>query len=69
MQTVELKIGGMTCNGCVNSVKRVLAGVPGVQDVDVSLTPGKATVRFDPSVADVRQLETTVEDAGYEVLR
>ncbi|MFC2506507.1 MAG: heavy-metal-associated domain-containing protein, partial [Kingella sp. (in: b-proteobacteria)] len=27
MKTVEIKVEGMTCNGCVNSVTRVLEAI------------------------------------------
>ena len=37
MQTVELKVEGMDCQGCVKSLTRMLSGVPGVSKVDVSL--------------------------------
>ena len=37
METVELKVEGMDCEGCVKSVTRMLSGLPGVQKVDVSL--------------------------------
>ena len=36
----EIGIGGMTCGGCVNSVKNVLQKIPGVTSVDVSLDRG-----------------------------
>ena len=36
METIDLKIQGMTCGGCVKSVTRVLTGVAGVTAVDVS---------------------------------
>jgi len=37
METVELKVEGMDCQGCVKSLTRMLSGVPGVSKVDVSL--------------------------------
>ncbi len=67
METVTLSISGMTCGGCVNSVTRVLKAVPGVQQVDVQLQPGRATVSYDPAKANRESLRSAVEDAGYEV--
>ena len=32
METVELKVEGMDCGGCVKSVTRMLCGVPGVAE-------------------------------------
>lgn len=68
MQTINLDIKGMTCSGCVNSVTRVLKAVPGVANAEVTLTPGRAAVRYDPAQADSAKLKAAVEDAGYEVV-
>ena len=54
METVELKVEGMDCQGCVKSVTRMLTGVAGVQDVDVSLEDGRARVTYDPAKAGPR---------------
>ncbi len=43
--TVEFKVGGMHCNGCVQSVKRALAEVAGVSEAEVWLDEGLARVR------------------------
>jgi copper chaperone len=66
METVSLKVGGMTCQGCVRSVTKVLEGMPGVQQVQVSLEHGQATVRFDPGAVSPARLTQAVNDAGYE---
>jgi copper chaperone len=66
METVELKVEGMTCQGCVSSVTRTLSGVPGVQKVEVSLADSRATVTYDPAKAGPAQLKRAVENAGYE---
>ena len=44
METIELKVAGMTCASCANSVSKALNRVPGVQDVRVDLTRGTASV-------------------------
>lgn len=66
METVELKVEGMDCEGCVKSVTRMLSGVPGVQAVDVSLAQGKARVTYDPARSGVAELKRAVERAGYK---
>lgn len=66
METVELKIEGMTCGGCVDSVTRTLRRVPGVQAVDVSLDQAKARVTYDPARAGLADFRRAVENAGYE---
>ncbi|HEY6820963.1 MAG TPA: heavy metal-associated domain-containing protein [Burkholderiales bacterium] len=66
METVDLKVEGMDCEGCVKSVTRMLAGVPGVQKVNVSLAEGKASVTYDPAKSGVAQFKKAVERAGYK---
>jgi copper chaperone len=66
METAELRIEGMTCEGCVKSVTRTLQGVPGVERVEVSLPESKARVSFDSAKAGVADLKRAVERAGYE---
>jgi copper chaperone len=66
MQTVELKVEGMDCQGCVKSVTRMLSGVPGVAKVDVSLEPALARVTYDPAKSGPAQLKRAIERAGYK---
>jgi copper chaperone len=66
MQDSVIKVSGMTCQGCVNSVTRVLSAVPGVASVQVSLERGEAALRYDPAKATEAQLRQAVEDAGFE---
>ena len=68
METIQLNIQGMTCNGCVNSVRNVLQKTPGVTGVEVSLEQNRATVTYDPRQANLAQLKAAVEDAGYDVV-
>ena len=66
METTTLKIGGMTCAGCVRSVTRVLQDLPGVARADVSLEEEQANITFDPHLIDLPRLRNAIEDAGYE---
>jgi copper chaperone len=67
METTTLRINGMTCGGCVRSVKNVLEGIQGVSSADVSLEKAQATVTFDPMQADLNKMKEAVSDAGYQV--
>jgi Cu+-exporting ATPase len=59
---IEIDVQGMTCEGCVNSVKRALSRVPGVKTVDVDLAAGRASVT-GPNERDA--LLTALQKAGY----
>jgi copper chaperone len=67
MESTVIRISGMTCQGCVKSVTRVLSAVPGIADLDVSLDRGEARFKYDPSKAGQVEFRRAVEDAGFEV--
>ncbi len=67
MRTETLKISGMTCGGCVNTVTKALNAVDGVKDVAVSLNPGEARIDFDENTTASAQLRAAVQQAGYQV--
>jgi len=67
MENATLNVTGMTCQGCVASVTRVLKAVPGVSAVVVTLQPGTATVVYDATRTTLPVLKAAIEDAGYDV--
>ena len=66
MDTVEMKVEGMDCEGCVKSVTRMLSAVAGVSSVDVSLAQARARVTYDPAKAGLADFRRAVERAGYK---
>ena len=66
MQHITLNIDGMTCNGCVASVTKILQGVDGVASAAVSLADKRAEVAFDATKTSVDALIAAVEDGGYD---
>src|SRR5690348_15878774 len=63
----ELKVTGMNCNGCVQSVNRALQGVPGVARAEVWLEQAQARVRWQTDARDdVPRLVAAVTAAGYK---
>lgn len=66
METIDLKVEGMDCQGCVKSVTRMLTGVPGVEKVDVSLELATASVTYDPARSGPAEFKRAVERAGYK---
>lgn len=58
-----LKVGGMTCEGCVRAVSRVLGKVAGTEAVEVDLARGEARVQGSAASA---ALIAAVVKAGYE---
>jgi Cu+-exporting ATPase len=65
----ELKISGMHCASCALNIERALRGRDDVYDARVNLAAGTAVVEYDPAKASLADLERTVSEAGYEVVR
>ena len=65
MEQAVVKVGGMTCSGCVRSVTNVLQALPGVETAQVSLEQGAATVSFDPQQTNLATLKQAIEEAGF----
>jgi len=60
---IELKIDGMTCNGCQMGVTRILKAQKDVTEATVDLVAGRAVVEGN---ADPQQLIRAVIAAGYD---
>ena len=56
-----LGVTGMTCQGCVNSVKKTLDSIDGVEKYEVSLEDGEAVVEFDPAKTSIEKIEKKFE--------
>ncbi|RWR85701.1 copper-transporting ATPase RAN1 [Cinnamomum micranthum f. kanehirae] len=63
---IQLKVTGMTCAACSNSVESAVAAVDGVVRASVALLQNKADVVFDPKRAKDEDIKIAIEDAGFE---
>ena len=63
---LNLTVTGMTCQGCVGTVRRVVSAVQGVEDLAVDLDTGTVRVR---GAVDPEGVMAAIRDAGYEVCR
>lgn len=63
MTSLTLRIDGMSCGHCLNAVNRALSTITGVEVV--SVTMGRADVRFDPQRVAADQVVAAIARAGY----
>ncbi len=66
MQNVTLKVQGMSCSHCVNSVEGAVRKLGGSAKVD--LAAGLVSVEFDESKISLEAIKESIEDQGYEVV-
>lgn len=69
VQTVRLRLLGMTCASCAGRIETALRGLEGVASAQVNLASERATVAFTPGVLDVPALIEAVRRAGYDAER
>jgi copper chaperone len=67
METTTIPVKGMTCMGCVSSIKRVLGGITGIAQAEVSLEKAQATVSYDPAKTSLQAIKSAITDAGYDI--
>jgi Cu+-exporting ATPase len=65
---VIIRIGGMMCATCVETIEAALRSLPGVVSVSVNLGNEQAYVSYNPSVSEIADMKRAIEDAGYQYL-
>ncbi len=63
---MEMRVEGMTCQGCVRTVEKKLASISGVDYAHVNLGASKAIVEFDDSTTKPDALVAAIEQVGYK---
>lgn len=66
LQTVTVKVEGMSCTACEVSVRDALAQTPGVRTADVSYQHGDARVEYDPNKTNIEQIKLAINSTGYK---
>ncbi|MEO0932536.1 MAG: heavy metal translocating P-type ATPase [Cyanobacteria bacterium J06641_2] len=65
MDTTTLKLRGMSCASCANSIEETINSVPGVSECNVNFGAEQATVKYNPQKAGIKQIQDAVLSAGY----
>lgn len=68
MNSVQLKIGGMTCSACAKAIERAVGKLPSAKDVSVNYATEKLSVSYDEQKLALDEVKKAVIKAGYEVI-
>ena len=61
-----LDVQGMSCSGCVYTIKSSLADMEGINDVLVDVSGGRVEVYYDAQkLADVERIANAISSSGY----
>lgn len=64
MDTITLRIEGMSCGHCLRAVSEALREAPGVLQIE-TVEMGRAQVTIDGSVTTPAKVAAAVDEAGY----
>ena len=65
MHTEQLKVTGMSCDGCVSSVTKALKAVDCIDDVSVPLGAGESAISYGEHLKSRPILRPAIVAAGY----
>ena len=68
LQRMTLRINGMTCASCAQTIENALRKQKGIKEATVNLATEKATVIYNSNELTYQEIKNVIEDAGYEVL-
>ncbi len=60
IETLQLKVGGMSCSFCAESIRKAVGRQPGVEEVHVSIAHEEALVRYDPNETPASKIKDTL---------
>ena len=63
-----LKVEGMTCQHCVQTVSETVGKMAGIQKVEVNLEQKLVNVEFDESKSTIDAISSRIADAGFEIV-
>ncbi len=64
---VELKIIGMQCSGCEQSIEDAILILPGIVKVKANYIEKIVTIDFDEAVVQEQDFQQALENKGYEI--
>lgn len=67
MQTLLLRIEGMHCEACAETIRRLLAVETGVKASSVSFDERRARLLYDPEQSEESRLFAAIEKSSYRV--
>lgn len=66
LETVTLRIEGMSCSSCANTITLTVEALEGVSEVNLNFVNNKLNLKFDPKIIKLSQIQKAIHDVGYE---
>ena len=67
MKQELIKIEGMVCQKCVQTIRKALKKISGLNSIDVSLDNKEVNVRFDENETNIQEIIKKIVELGFEL--
>lgn len=67
MKEIELKVEGMTCEGCEKRIQNVLKDIDGVENAKASHMDKNVKITLNKDI-DINTLKETIKDLDFKVV-
>jgi P-type Cu+ transporter len=65
MDTLTLKLRGMSCASCANNIEQAISSVPGVINCNVNFGAEQATISYEQRRTNLAKIQAAIDAAGY----
>ena len=66
LENKVLRVLGMVCKSCVDTIQGVLGEYTGIEEIEVSLEKETANVTYQPDLINIQTIIELIEDMGFE---
>ena len=67
MKQELIKVEGMTCQHCVQTITKKLKNISGLNSIDISLDNKEVNVRFDEDETNLQEITKKIVEVGFEL--
>ncbi len=68
MEKVTLKVQGMSCGHCVNTIEGSVNELKGISMVKVHLKEGTVEIEYSSNEVDLETIKRIIDEQGYDVI-
>ncbi len=68
MKKITLEIEGMSCIGCMNTVRNILLENPKIYDAEIELVPGKAVITAEDDFQVENAIKAIADKSQYRAI-
>ena len=67
MKQELIKVEGMTCQHCVQTITKILKNISGLNSIDVSLDSKEVNVLYNENETNLQEITKKIVEVGFEL--